>query len=165
MCLENTDCVGISYSHKQGSHQWCYVCLTTALTSTENGFNSYKKPAARRWILSDAGKYYTSHSNSRMMTQEALSGDVYCSNRGCLLLSPGMFTALTGDVQDSSKSTFRAYGPALTTMSKACFTHLRATWHAGVETLRANWHFMLKAILVILLMAVTRHVIFSKIMP
>ena len=43
-CLANSDCVGISYSHKSSSEKYCYVCYSDELSDAFNDFGFYRRP-------------------------------------------------------------------------------------------------------------------------
>ena len=43
-CLANSDCVGISYSHKSSSKKYCYVCYSDELSNALNDFGFYERP-------------------------------------------------------------------------------------------------------------------------
>ena len=44
-CIANPNCVGISYSYKDISKSYCYVCKDEELTAATNNFGFYRRPA------------------------------------------------------------------------------------------------------------------------
>ena len=45
LCEQNENCVGVSYSYKQGFHHMCFVCLDDVFdNANEPGVNFYKRP-------------------------------------------------------------------------------------------------------------------------
>lgn len=44
LCEWEENCVGISYSDREGFDDVCYVCLDDNLTSDTHGFNFYRRP-------------------------------------------------------------------------------------------------------------------------
>ena len=45
-CTENSKCLGISYSHKEGNSGYCYICLDQNLSPAYNGFGFYRRPSS-----------------------------------------------------------------------------------------------------------------------
>ena len=45
-CLENSECVGLLYSHKAGYGADCMICTHDNLLSSTNSFGFYRRPGS-----------------------------------------------------------------------------------------------------------------------
>ena len=43
-CDHIADCIGISFSHSEGSGTYCYICTDDTLQDAYNGLGFYRKP-------------------------------------------------------------------------------------------------------------------------
>ena len=43
-CVEDSECVGIVYSHKPGSTRICHICKNDNLVAANNNFGFYRRP-------------------------------------------------------------------------------------------------------------------------
>ena len=44
MCLTNPSCIGISYNHRAGMNNTCFVCTTNDFAQNSFGFAFYRAP-------------------------------------------------------------------------------------------------------------------------
>ena len=52
ICERVIECVGISYTHKFGLNNWCYLCKDDTLTTAGNEVGFYRRPGKLRALVS-----------------------------------------------------------------------------------------------------------------
>ena len=50
LCLQTSNCVGISYSYRAGMMNSCFICKNDVLDQNDYGFAFYRKPGKNNYI-------------------------------------------------------------------------------------------------------------------